>query len=124
MRAYKIILLIVIFSFFGCEKPENIEGYIFKTWELDWKQCGVYQNKYDIKINFTQTDSIYYGWVLEQGKDTVMFNVEVLNDNQVVLFESTDSIWDGVLNIKDFNTGLLLFEREIKQCNNELFRFE
>ena len=124
MRAKKIILLVFLFPVFGCEKNENIEEYIFKTWDLDWKQCGVYQNKYDIKINFTQTDSIHYGWVLEQGKDSVKFNMEILNTNSILLSETTDSTWDGVLKIKDLNMGLLVFEKEVKECANEIYRFE
>tara|TARA_B100000674_G_scaffold208703_1_gene170742 strand:+ start:170 stop:544 length:375 start_codon:yes stop_codon:yes gene_type:complete len=124
MRAIKIILLLFLFPVLGCEKNENIEEYIFKTWDLDWKQCGVYQNKYDTKINFSETDSIHYGWVLEQGKDSVKFNMEILNTNSILLSETTDSTWGGVLKIKDLNMGLLVFEKEVKECSNEIYRFK
>ena len=124
MRLVKIILLMFLFPVLGCEKNENIEEYIFKTWELDWKQCGIYQNKYDIKINFTQTDSIHFGWLLEQGRDSVNFNFEILNNNTISLFASTDSIWNGVINVININTGLLLFEKEIQECASEMYRFQ
>tara|TARA_B100001741_G_scaffold283889_1_gene259124 strand:+ start:618 stop:965 length:348 start_codon:yes stop_codon:yes gene_type:complete len=113
-----------LFPVLGCEKNENIEEYIFKTWELDWKQCGIYQNKYDIKINFTQTDSIHFGWLLEQGRDSVNFNFEILNNNTISLFASTDSIWNGVINVININTGLLVFEKEIQECTSEMYRFQ
>ena len=124
MRLVKIILLMFLFPVLGCEKNENIEEYIFKTWELDWKQCGIYQNKYDTKINFTQTDSIHFGWLLEQGRDSVNFNFEILNNNTISLFASTDSIWNGVINVININTGLLLFEKEIQECASEMYRFQ
>ena len=124
MRAVKIILLMFLFPVLGCEKNENIEEYIFKTWELDWKQCGIYQNKYDTKINFTQTDSIHFGWLLEQGRDSVKFNFEILNNNTISLFASTDSIWNGVINVININTGLLVFEKEIQECTSEMYRFQ
>jgi len=124
MRLVKIILLMFLFPVLGCEKNENIEEYIFKTWELDWKQCGIYQNKYDIKINFTQTDSIHFGWLLEQGRDSVNFNFEILNNNTISLFASTDSIWNGVINVININTGLLVFEKEIQECTSEMYRFQ
>ena len=113
-----------LFSVLGCEKNENIEQYIFKTWDLDWKQCGIYQNKHNTKINFTQTDSIHYGWVLEQGRDSVKFNMEILNTNSILLSETSDYTWEGVLKIKDLNIGLLVFEKEVKECTNEIYRFE
>ena len=124
MRAVKIILLMFLFPVLGCEKNENIEQYIFKTWDLDWKQCGIYQNKYDTKINFTQTDSIHFGWLLEQGRDSVNFNFEILNNNTISLFASTDSIWNGVINVININTGLLVFEKEIQECTSEMYRFQ
>jgi len=124
MRLVKIILLMFLFPVLGCEKNENIEEYIFKTWELDWKQCGIYQNKYDTKINFTQTDSIHFGWLLEQGRDSVNFNFEILNNNTISLFASTDSIWNGVINVININTGLLVFEKEIQECTSEMYRFQ
>tara|TARA_B100000963_G_C22512494_1_gene619036 strand:- start:159 stop:533 length:375 start_codon:yes stop_codon:yes gene_type:complete len=124
MRVLKIILLVFLFPVFGCEKNENIEEYIFKTWDLDWKQCGIYQNRYDIKINFTQTDSIHYGWVLEQGKDSIKFTMDILNRNKILLSESTDSIWAGVLKINELNTRVLVFEKEVKECSSEMYRFE
>ena len=124
MRLVKIILLMFLFPVLGCEKNENIEEYIFKTWDLDWKQCGIYQNKYDTKINFTQTDSIHFGWLLEQGRDSVNFNFEILNNNTISLFASTDSIWNGVINVININTGLLVFEKEIQECTSEMYRFQ
>ena len=124
MRLVKIILLMFLFPVLGCEKNENIEEYIFKTWELDWKQCGIYQNKYDTKINFTQTDSMHFGWLLEQGRDSVNFNFEILNNNTISLFASTDSIWNGVINVININTGLLVFEKEIQECTSEMYRFQ
>ncbi len=124
MKALKILLLVSVFIFLGCEKPGNIDEYIFKTWELDWKQCGVYQNKYDTKINFTQTDSIHYGWVLEQGKDSVKFTMEIVNSNKILLSEATDSIWEGILKINELNTRVLVFEKEVQECSREMYRFE
>ena len=124
MRAVKIILLMFLFPVLGCEKNENIEQYIFKTWDLDWKQCGIYQNKYDTKINFTQTDSTHFGWLLEQGRDSVKFNFEIVNNNTISLFGSSDSIWNGVINVININTGLLLFEKEIQECASEMYRFQ
>ena len=124
MRAVKIILLMFLFPVLGCEKNENIEQYIFKTWDLDWKQCGIYQNKYDTKINFTQTDSTHFGWLLEQGRDSVKFNFEIVNNNTISLFGSSDSIWSGVINVININTGLLVFEKEIQECASEMYRFQ
>lgn len=124
MRAVKIILLMFLFPVLGCEKNENIEQYIFKTWDLDWKQCGIYQNKYDTKINFTQTDSTHFGWLLEQGRDSVKFNFEIVNNNTISLFGSSDSIWNGVINVININTGLLVFEKEIQECASEMYRFQ
>ncbi len=124
MRAVKIILLMFLFPVLGCEKNENIEQYIFKTWYLDWKQCGIYQNKYDTKINFTQTDSTHFGWLLEQGRDSVKFNFEIVNNNTISLFGSSDSIWNGVINVININTGLLVFEKEIQECASEMYRFQ
>ena len=124
MRAVKIILLMFLFPVLGCEKNENIEQYIFKTWDLDWKQCGIYQNKYDTKINFTQTDSTHFGWLLEQGRDSVKFNFEIVNNNTISLFGSSDSIWNGVINVININTGLLLFEKEIQEGASEMYRFQ
>ena len=124
MRAVKIILLMFLFPVLGCEKNENIEQYIFKTWDLDWKQCGIYQNKYDTKINFTQTDSTHFGWLLEQGRDSVKFNFEIVNNNTISLFGSSDSIWNGVINVININTGLLLFEKEIQECASEMYLFQ
>jgi len=124
MRAVKIILLMFLFPVLGCEKNQNIEQYIFKTWDLDWKQCGIYQNKYDTKINFTQTDSTHFGWLLEQGRDSVKFNFEIVNNNTISLFGSSDSIWNGVINVININTGLLVFEKEIQECASEMYRFQ
>ena len=124
MRAVKIILLMFLFPVLGCEKNENIEQYIFKTWDLDWKQCGIYQNKYDTKINFTQTDSTHFGWLLEQGRDSVKFNFEIVNNSTISLFGSSDSIWNGVINVININTGLLVFEKEIQECASEMYRFQ
>ena len=125
MKTLKITLLIFIFAILGCEKNENNEEHIFKTWDLDWKQCDIYQNKYDTKLNFTQTDSIHYGWLLEQGKDTVKFNLQIINNNnEIILLESTDSIWEGCLKIKELNSGLLVFEKEVQECTNEIYRFQ
>tara|TARA_Y100000739_G_C20515607_1_gene421668 strand:+ start:702 stop:1034 length:333 start_codon:yes stop_codon:yes gene_type:complete len=108
----------------GCEKSEKIEDYIYKTWDLDWKQCGVYQNRYDAKVNFTQTDSADYGWFVEQGRDTVKFDVEIVSDRQINLLMVTDSIWEGSLTINEFSSGTLVFEKENKECANEVYHFE
>ncbi len=124
MRIFKIIVLVSPFFILGCEKSEKIEDYIYKTWDLDWKQCGVYQNRYDAKVNFTQTDSADYGWFVEQGRDTVKFDVEIVSDRQINLLMVTDSIWEGSLTINEFSSGTLVFEKENKECANEVYHFE
>tara|TARA_B100001540_G_C15504833_1_gene505288 strand:- start:327 stop:701 length:375 start_codon:yes stop_codon:yes gene_type:complete len=124
MRVFKILFLLSIFFVSGCEQVENTEEYLFDTWDLDWKQCGVYQNKYDAKLTFTQDDSIAHGWFLEQGKDSVKFTVEIINSDEILLSESTDSVWEGTLRIKEISIGLLIFEKEVQECEKELYRFE
>jgi hypothetical protein len=124
MRYLTIIFLILSFTFLGCKKSSNIDEFIFKTWQLDWKQCGIYQNKYDAKINFTKTDSTDFGWFLEQGSDSVKFSLSIVNNNKILLSEASDSTWEGVLNLKKLDKGVLVFEREIQECIDELYHFE
>ena len=85
MRILKLTVLFVVLSFFSCEKTENIDEILLKTWKLEWKQCGIYQNKYDTKINFTQIDSLYFGWFLQQGEDTIKFDVEIYSNEKLIL---------------------------------------
>ena len=120
---YKLLpFLFSFFLFFGCEKSDKIEDYLYSTWELEWKQCGLYQNKYDIKMNFSQTDSSKTGWYKEQFGDTINFDFVVI-DNENILINSTDSIWNGNLFIAEFKKGRLVFEKEYKECENEVYKF-
>jgi hypothetical protein len=109
---------------FGCEKGEVLEDYLFSSWSLHWKQCGVYHNRYDAQISFTETDSTDFGSYSEKGFETVTFDLEILNDEEVLLFNASDSIWNGSLRINQFSRNSLEFQREQKGCVNELFRFE
>ena len=65
-----------------------------------------------------------FGWLLEQGRDSVKFNFEIVNNNTISLFGSSDSIWSGVINVININTGLLVFEKEIQECTSEMYRFQ
>ena len=124
MRILKITVILALLFLFGCEKTENIEEVLLKTWELEWKQCGIYQNKYDAQINFTQTDSLDFGWFLQQGKDTVKFNFKISSNEQLILTEATDSVWEGVLSINKLSIGTLDFEKEVQECVNERYHFK
>ena len=124
MRILKITVILALLFLFGCEKTENIEEVLLKTWELEWKQCGIYQNKYDAQINFTQTDSLDFGWFLQQGKDTVKFNFKISSNMQLILTEATDSVWEGVLSINKLSIGTFDFEKEVQECVNERYHFK
>lgn len=115
------ILGVMIVS--SCEKDEMIKDNLFKTWDLEWKQCGVYHNSYDAKLNFSTTDSGDFGWFKEQGEDTIFFDIEVVSDEKVFVKNSTDSLWDGALDVEEFFSHRLVFQREQVECENELFRF-
>lgn len=123
MRREILPLLLLLVVLFGCEKSENIEDHLYNTWQLEWKQCGIYQNIYNAQINFSQTDSTKIGWFKEQGADTIQFNLTVI-DNENIQLESSDSIWNGNIVISEFQEGRLVFEKENKECDNELFKFE
>jgi hypothetical protein len=124
MRVLKITVLFAVLFFFICKKTENIDEVLLKTWKLEWKQCGIYQNKYDVKINFTQMDSLYFGWFLEQGEDTIKFDVEIFSNEKLILTEATDSVWEGVLTINKISTGIFDFEKEVQECVNERYHFK
>ena len=118
------ISLMFLITLFGCEKGEVLEDYLFSRWTLHWKQCGVYHNRYDTQITFTETDSTDFGTYIEQGAETVTFDVEILNDQEVHLFNASDSIWNGSLTIRQFSNNRLEFSRENKGCDNEVFNFQ
>ncbi len=124
MRILKITVLFAILFLFSCDKTENIDEILLKTWKLEWKQCGIYQNKYDYQINFTQTDSLDFGWFLHQGEDTVKFNFEIASNEKLLLTEATDSIWEGVLSINKISNGVFDFEKEVQECANERYHFK
>lgn len=124
MRILKLTVLFAVLSFFSCEKTENIDDILLKTWKLEWKQCGIYQNKYDTKINFTQIDSLYFGWFLQRGEDTIKFDVEIYSNEKLILTEATDSVWEGVLSINKISTGVFDFEKEVQECLNERYHFK
>ena len=124
MRIIKVLILFTVLFILGCEKSENIEDFLFKTWDLEWKQCGIYQNKYDAQINFTQTDSIDFGWFIEKGEDTVRFNFKISSNDQIILTEVSDSLWEGVLTINRISTAVFDFEKEVQGCVNERYHFK
>lgn len=124
MRVLKITFLFPALFIWGCGASENIEEFLFKTWALEWKQCGIYQNKYDAQINFTQTDSLDFGWFLQQGEDTIKFNFNISSNEQLILTQATDSAWEGVLSINKLSTGIFDFEKEVQKCANERYHFK
>jgi len=122
MRIIKVLVTVLFIS--GCEKSENIEDFLFKTWDLEWKQCGIYQNKYDAQINFTQTDSADFGWFIQKGEDTVRFNFKISSNEQITLTEVSDTLWKGVLTINRISTAVFDFEKEVQECENERYHFK
>jgi len=122
MRIIKVLVTVLFIS--GCEKSENIEDFLFKTWDLEWKQCGIYQNKYDAQINFTQTDSTDFGWFIQKGEDTVRFNFKISSNEQITLTEVSDTLWKGVLTINRISTSVFDFEKEVQECENERYHFK
>jgi len=124
MKLIKFLVIASVFTFLSCEKSENLDLHLYDTWDLEWKQCGIYQNYYQAKINFTQTDSIDFGWFKQQGFDTVYFDTIQIIDNSTVQIISSDSTWDGNIKVNEFQKGRLMLERSIPGCENEAFRFE
>ena len=124
MRVFKTIILLFIIFILGCDKSENIDDFLYKTWKLDWKQCGIYQNRYDAQMNLTQSDTLDYGWFLEQSEDTIKFNFTIVSNQELILTDATDSVWAGVLLINNISKGTFVFEKEVKECSNEIYHFE
>ena len=124
MKLNKILLFASVFMLLSCEKSENLDLHLYDTWDLEWKQCGIYQNYYQAKINFTQTDSINFGWFKQQGFDTVHFDTIQIIDNSTVQIVSLDSTWNGDLKVNEYQKGRLMLQRNVLGCENEEFRFE
>lgn len=124
MNKFLALSFLFLFALYGCEKGEVLEDHLFSSWSLHWKQCGVYHNRYDAQISFTETDSTDFGSYSEHGFETVTFDVEIINDQEVLLFNASDSMWNGSLSIKSFSKNRLEFDREHKGCLEELFRFQ
>lgn len=108
---------------FGCKKDERLEEYLFKSWTLHWKQCGLYYNRYNAQLTFTETDTTNFGIYSEQGYNDVTFDFTILSDQEVLIYNATDDQWDGVLNIHSFGNNRLEISRPKKGCENELFQF-
>lgn len=116
-----VLSLVVIVS---CEKSDALEDHLFGTWDLEWKQCGIYHNSYDAQINFTDTDTTDFGWYYLKGEDTVTFDVRIINNESVELSNTSNVNWNGNLNILEYSAKRLIFERPEKACDNEKFRFK
>lgn len=124
MRFTFLFSLICLLFFTSCEEELKLEDYVYKTWDLEWKKCGIYLNAYDGNIHFNETDSVDDGWFKQQGSDTVDFKFLILNNNQLQVIESSDSKWLGILNFEEFGQTRIIFERPQKECENELWRFK
>ena len=123
MRFKLFSALICLFVFSSCEEEKKLEDHIYKTWDMEWKRCGVYLNAYDGKIHFNETDSVDDGWFVQQGHDTVWFQFLILNNSQLQILESNDSSWLGIIDFEEFGTTRISFERQLKECDKELWRF-
>lgn len=122
-RISKIIVLGSI-TLVSCEDSDNLDEVINDTWQLEWVRCGVFQNYYSAKIHFEITDTSNYCWYKEQNADTAYFESTIIDNQTLLLRNSSDEHWEGEVKVLDFTTKRLDLERSNKECENELYRFK
>lgn len=124
LQQLKILLFFVSIFLMSCEDKQQLVDSVNKTWQMEWKRCGLYYNQYGGALNFTFNDIVQRGWYLQTGIDTVQFDIVSVTNEKIILDNLSSDDFASELLIESFGANVLEFETNNSKCDNEFFRFE